>query len=305
MASRGTDYGRVGYGVPVGGNGLRIGASASYLRYRLVTADFAGLGARGNSGTTGLNASYPLLRSRLRNLFLTAGFDDKRFENLADTGTTSRYHIDAWTAGLSGNAFDEALGGGSTAGNLSIEQGRVDLRGSPNRAADAKTLRTAGDFTALRYGISRQQSLGATLSLYASLSGQQARRNLDSSERFYLGGAAGVRAYPTSEAGGSSGQLASLELRGRLPAGFNAAAFVDWGHVTVNPRNDFAGGAAVNGYALKGAGVSAGWIGDRGISVRATLAHRLGTNPNPNANGADQDGTLRKTRLWVTANLSF
>ena len=57
---------------------------------------------------------------------------------------------------------------------------------------------------------------GQDYSAFASFSGQMAGGNLDPSEKFYLGGSTGVRAYPSGEAGGSTGQLISLELRRQL-----------------------------------------------------------------------------------------
>ena len=46
-----------------------------------------------------------------------------------------------------------------------------------------------------------------------AFSGQLSYQNLDPSEQFYLGGPAGVRAYPVSSNGGSTGQLLTTELR--------------------------------------------------------------------------------------------
>ncbi len=301
----GSDYARLAFGMPLGSNGWRAGISASSLDYRLVTADFAALQAHGDSTTFGADSSYPLIRSRFKNLFVTVNVDDKQYDNKANGTTTSKYRVDSLTAGLNGNLFDDLGGGGSSAANLSIEQGHLDLGGSPSAATDAATVRAAGSFTKLRYGISRQQQLTETWSVYGALSGQQASKNLDSSEKFYLGGNAGVRAYPTSEAGGSQGQLVNLELRAHLPAGFSATGFVDYGHVTVNNDNDFHGAAAINSYSLKGAGVSVGWFSNHGPDVKATFARRIGSNPNPNANGTDEDGTLKKSRFWLTATLPF
>ena len=305
LHAAGSDYSRLAFSLPVGHTGLRAGISTSLLDYRLVTHDFAALDAHGNSSTGGADLSYPLLRSRFKNLFVTLNYDDKHYDNLANGTHTSKYSVDAWTAGLSGNVYDDLGGGGATNASLSIEQGRVNLAGSPSQATDAATVRSAGSFDKLRYGLSRQQALTDSVALFGALSGQHASKNLDSSEKFYLGGASGVRAYPASEAGGSDGQMLNLELRGRLPANFSAVGFFDWGHVTVNHDNDFTGAATVNSYSLKGAGVSVGWISSQSANVRMTLARRLGSNPNPNANGSDQDGTLKKNRLWLTATLPF
>ena len=132
-----------------------------------------------------------------------------------------------------------------------------------------------------------------------------AGKNLDSSEKFYLGGATGVRAYPASEGGGSEGQMLNLELRWRLPKGFNFTAFHDWGEVKVNRDNNFTGAPALNDFSLKGAGLALGWQADSGLTARITWARRLGENPNPTATGLDQDGSLVRDRLWASAMLPF
>jgi len=192
--TEGSDYARLAYQLPVGSSGWRVGASASHLSYRLVSPEFDALDAKGTSDTAGLDARYPLIRSRYKNLFVTLNFDAKRFDNRANGAVTSHYRADTWTVGLNGNLFDELGGGGVSTGGLFVAQGRLDLGGSPREAADAATTRSAGDYTKLRYVVNRQQSLSDTFSAYASLQGQQASKNLDSSEKFYLGGEYGVRA---------------------------------------------------------------------------------------------------------------
>jgi hemolysin activation/secretion protein len=305
LHSDGSDYLRGAYSLPLGDAGWRAGLNASTLRYRLVADEFAALHARGSADSAGVEVSYPLLRSRLSNLFLQINGDSKRYDNQANGAVSSHYRLDSLSVGVSGNHFDAFAGGGATSANLGLVQGQVKLDGSPNQAADASSTGTGGSFRKLRYGIARQQALSETFSLAASLAGQYASKNLDSSEKFYLGGLYGVRAYPASEAGGSNGQLVNLELRVRLPAGVGLVGFYDWGHVTVNRNNDFAGAARVNGYALKGAGVGIGWTSPFKLNLKAVWARRLGSNPSPNLNGSDQDGTLRKNRIWLQAALPF
>jgi len=303
--TQGSDYGRIGFTVPLGLDGWRVGVNASALNYRLVAPEFIPLDARGKSDSAGMEASYAIIRSRLKNLYFNAGVDHKSFDNQSVGAVTTRYKIDAITLGLAGNLFDSVGGGGANSASLSFVEGRANLDGSPNQAADAATTSVAGHYGKLRYAASRQQSVTDSVSLFAALSGQSASKNLDSSEKFYLGGAYGVRAYPANEGGGSEGRLLNLELRWRLPAGFNLAGFYDYGQVTVNRNNGFTGAAALNDYSLKGAGLALAWQSARGPSLRAVWAHRIGSNPNATASGNDQDGSLIRNRVWVTASLPF
>jgi hemolysin activation/secretion protein len=214
--TQGSDYLRLAYTIPVGGDGWRIGINASGLRYQLIVAPYNAATDQGSSGTLGLEASYPLIRSRLTNLYLNLAYDHK--------------------------AFDNQFGGANSA-SLGVITGR--------RANDIGS--SDQHFSKWRYSLSRQQVITDSLSLFAQLSGQEAGKALDSSEKFYLGGSGGVRAYPSSEGGGAVGTLGNLELRWKLPAGFILTGFYDAGHVRNNDASP--------GYGLKGAGAALAWQG--------------------------------------------
>jgi hemolysin activation/secretion protein len=297
--ARGNDYARLAYSIPIGHDGWRVGTSGSYLSYEMVADDFNGLDAKGTSSTLGLDATYPLIRSRRQNLYLGLSYTHKRFDNEANHAITTRYGIDTVSVSLNGNLFDKLGGGSANAAGLTLTQGKVDL-GSLDISEDA---RLDGGFTKLNYYLSRQQVITNTVYALAALSGQAARENLDSAEKFYLGGAYGVRAYPANEGGGAEGQLINLELRWRLPQNFVLVGFYDWGHVSVNPDNY--ANTNPNSYDLKGAGIALAWQANFGLNLKATWAHRIGDNPNPTASGNDQDGSLHKNRWWLAASLPF
>ena len=303
--TQGSDYARLGYTVPVGYDGWRVGANTSWLRYKVITPETAALDAHGTSATQGLEASYPLIRARRQNLVLALNYDHKSFDNRASGLVTTRYRLGEVSAGLSGNLIDAFGGGGSTGASLTLVGGKLDLDGSPNQDADAITTRTAGNFSKLRYSLSRQQVLRSDLTALAALSGQYSSKNLDSGEKLYLGGSSGVRAYPSSEAGGSDGMMVNLELRKVFPANITLTGFYDWGKVTVNHDNRFVGAAVLNDLSLRGAGIAMGWLAPAGVNLKATWARRIGDNPNPSATGQDQDGTLIQNRFWLQASLVF
>jgi hemolysin activation/secretion protein len=305
LGSQGSNYERLDYSVPVGSNGWRVGANGSHLDYKVITSEFSALDAHGTSTTAGLEANYPLIRSRLKNLYLAFNVDDKRFDNDSAGATTTHYAIQTGSVGLYGNLFDSLGGGGANNASITLVQGNANLAGSPNEAADALTTRVAGSFQKVRLTAARQQTVTDRFSLYGSFSGQYASKNLDSSEKFYLGGADGVRAYPTNEGAGAEGILLNLEARERLPASFNATGFIDWGTVRVNKDNDIAGAATPNTDELKGVGVSIGWMADFGLGLKAIYAHRIGGNPNPTATGDDQDGSHIENRVWLQASMPF
>jgi hemolysin activation/secretion protein len=246
-----------------------------------------------------------VIRSRLKNLNLVINYDHKYFNNEANQTKTTEYVIDAVALALNGSLVDSVMGGGSNNVGLSWTSGRVNLNGSPNQAADAATTKTDGRYNKLHYSASRLQTATDSVAVYASLSGQMSANNLDSGEKFYLGGSNGVRAYPSSEGGGTDGQLLSVELQTRLPQGVNVTGFYDWGHVTVNFDNSFTGAPALNNLSMQGFGIALGGMTGFGLNLKATWARRIGSNPNPTAAGKDQDGTLIKNRFWFLASKQF
>lgn len=290
MASRGVRYAQFGYSLPIGADGLRLGVVLSAFDYRLVGADFEPLGGEGGTGSAGIDLRYPLLRSRLANVYVSAALDHKRYRNRAADALQSRYRVDALTLGLAGNRFD-AAGGNASSAALSWSRGNVDL----GHLDPGETRARDGGFGRWRYNLSHQQALPGPLTLYGALAGQHADRTLDSSERFYLGGPGGVRAYPVNEGSGSRGTLANLELRWQALPALTATLFYDWGHAS--------GGTPAT--TLKGYGASLAWAAPAGIDLRAVLARRDGRNPHPTASGRDQDGSLHRHRLWLQASLAF
>jgi hemolysin activation/secretion protein len=299
--TEGSDFVRLAYSLPVGSSGLRLAVNASRMRYTLVSADFAALQARGDSDSAGIEAHYPWIRSKLASANVSAAYERKDFNNESGGAVTTRYRMAVWSATVAGQATDAS---GASSASVNLAHGDVDLSGSPNQAADAASARTAGRFARLRFTLARNQQFGPQWQGSAQLSGQMANRNLDSGEKFYLGGLAGVRAYPSSEAGGADGLMVNLELRRRVIEPLSLSAHLDGGIVRVNHDNGFAGAAANNRQSLRGAGLGLAWQAG-GASVKAVLSRRIGRNPNPTPAGADQDGTLVRNRLWVSASMAI
>ena len=305
LSTKGSEYIRMAQTVPIGYSGLKAGVNLSHLNYRLITQDYSALMARGTADSFGIESSYPLMRTQQSNLNGVLNIDRKHYVNETQGSVASDYASRVMSLGVNGSMADTRYGGSKTSFNLTSIGGTLDLSKSATQGPDASTTRTAGHFNKWRYSIARDQDLGRGLSLYSAFNGQWANKNLDSSEKFYLGGIYGVRAYPSSEAGGARGQLATLELRSRVGAGSTWTGFYDFGRVLVNPNNDYLGASSLNKYALKGYGVAYGYTASQGISLKATWARRLGNNPNPTTTGNDQDGSLVKNRIWLNASVPY
>ena len=225
--------------------------------------------------------------------------------NQSQNAVASDYVSQLLSLGLNGSTLASALSQTRSSFRVDVVGGQLDLSKSPNQPVDANTTKTAGRFNKFKYVVFSDQELVRGLSIYSSLNGQWANKNLDSSEKFYLGGINGVRAYPSNEAGGSLGQLANVELRSRLGQSSMLTAFYDHGRVLINPINDYSGASALNQYALRGYGFSYAFVSGGGTSIKATVARRIGNNPNPTTTGNDQDGSMVKNRIWLNATVPF
>lgn len=311
LHSEGLDYKKFSYNVPIGAAGWRAGVNASNMQYKVVTREFEALNAKGPSSTTGIDMTIPWVRENYDNVTMQLAYDQKKFKNEAIDVVQSQYTGSALTAYLEGSHNNGR--GGETSASAQVVAGAIDLSGSTaaHQANDAATTKTDGAYSKLRVALTHKQDIDPVNTFVISGQSQWASKNLDGSERFFLGGMQGVRAYPTSEAGGSAGKILSLEWQRHFNLNQNkwtAAGFFDTGDVTVNKNNQFTNAASPNQYSLSGAGV---WLGTTvrhayGVStLRWIAAHRLGNNPGASANGMDQDGSRVLNRYRFSLNHSF
>lgn len=310
--SEGSQYVQGNYSLPVHPSGLRVGVTGTYLNYKNVS-NYATNGSTGDAWTTGLSAAYPLIRARGTNLNASLNYDIKSYNNkqLVTNTVQSSYNIKNLSAGLSGNHLDGFLGGGITAGSVTVTAGYLDItnRGVANNYG----IFTPANFTKTSFSLNRNQQASAdgSTTLYASVSGQLASTDLNSAEQFYLGGPYAVRAYPVAQSPGSQGGLATIELRHQFPQRVMASIFFDAGVVqqykNINTYNLVKGLTnANNTYSLMGAGVGANWNYE-GWNLGAMVAWKVGNNPLYSNTGqsVNTDGTSTNPRAWLTASYVF
>lgn len=304
--TRGSDYARLAYSLPVGVDGWRMGLNTSVMNYEVVVGEQGMVGAVGRAVTQGLEWVYPLLRADDRSATVTLTADTKKFQNTSAQGLLmSDYEAKVMAAQVSGFYRDLNPGGGTGTYSLQLSHGNINLDGSLSQATDATTVRTEGVFHKVRVNGSWQQALTTQTSAFISYTGQLSDKNLDSSEKMQLGGMNGVRAYPTGEGSGSDAQLIQLELRHSLESGINLTGFYDWGQVWLQHDPDYPGGPQNNRNTYKGFGASIGYTNDDGVNFKATWARRQGHNPNPTQTGNDQDGTRDRNRYWLQVTVPF
>ena len=296
MHSQGLDYLRLGYNEPLGYGGARWGLNTEYTQYKVISEAYDSLDLHGPSNSLSLYLSQPWVRRRDFSSDWVVTAEHKNFTNISSF-SKYQYKVDNLSGTVSMNSQDSLWRGGENNASLQLQRGFVYYD---------TTNPLDGGFTKWRLNMSRKNKINDSQALLLSHQRQWANRDLDSSEKFSIGGASSVRAYPGGEASGSEASMFSTEWQHDLQWNkqpYKFSAFYDLGNVT---KSKYAT-TSTNSYSLQGVGL---WIGTSipnrwGQSQwRATWAHRLGSNPGA-LSGNDADGTYYLNRFWLSASQVF
>jgi hemolysin activation/secretion protein len=308
LGSEGSRYVRLAGSTLLGTSGLSGGVNASFMEYQVLES-VSPLDLNGSAWTSGLSLNYPIRRGTGLSLTASAGLDYKRMLDRMEDAVLDDKRIAVGYLGLSLQSQDAWLGGGVNQLALTVNLGHLDLSANPDhRAADRLTAETHGGYGKFRVSLSREQPVSRRVSVLGQLQAQWSPLNLDSSEKFFLGGFYGVRAYPSGEASGDSGWLGNLEVRWQPADSLRFSGFYDLGWIRRH-ADPWIGWQTVarqpNDYSLQGAGVSLDWTPSSHVQTRAVLAYAIGDNPGSDAEGNDSDGSDQNLRAWVQMNISF
>ena len=281
-------------------DGLRVGAYLSATTYHLGNS-FAALDESGHAKQAGVDTTYPLVlaagRSLVARLDLQRNWLD---QTTVATSTESTSAITIAKLGLGGSYADSR--GGVLQGNVSLSHGTLHIAQAAAQALDAAGPHAAGTFNVLAVQLASVQPLPAHFSLLTKVSGQLADRNLDSSQKFYLGGPNGVVAYDVGDGAGDDGYLADLELSHPLalasvPGRLRGALLLQGGSVRVN-HDAYPGYVGRNTLAEAGVGVKLDYAW-QAWSLSAAYGERIGTYAKSGA-AADSRG-----QFWLSLYRSF
>ncbi len=313
LHSRGVDYGRFSFSNPIGYSGLRGGITASALKYDVVAGTALSLKPEGEAETISFDLSYPLDRTRTLDLSISSSLERRHFRNKIDNATDSNYLVDILNFGSSLNHKNILFIAGETYASVDFDFGNANYDNSPASFKSTKVSQhIEGRFNRLRFLINNTQFYTETISSVLKLNGQISDTNLDSSQKIYLGGATGVRSYPTSEGSGSNGYIFSAELHKELPKNFTLLGFYDHGFAQQYVKSNDSTGTPItsekNTFTLRGYGVSLEWTGFIN-SYRSTIAgiwsKRIGGHPNPETDGTDSDGRQPHNFVWIRGAIDF
>jgi hemolysin activation/secretion protein len=313
--SSGTESVTASYLMPLGLSGLRARLAASGLQYR-VEDSVSVTDAEGGSVWLSAGLSYPVMRSQTDNLYLSGSIDGKQFKDSVANVQISSRRTQSLSVGAQAN-HQSPTGGRLLSFSASLTGGSLDRGGVPSDlAVDEVTRHAQGGYGILRATGSWMEQLNADFSASVTLATQFASKNLDTSEKIYLGGPRGVRAYPIEEAGSDEGAILNLEARWRAVQArersgqeWTLFTFFDVGRAVLN-KNTWSGWNAGNpnlrnDYTLSGWG-----LGIRGqIAQTAQFefvwARKIGSNPGVSLTGLDADGHSDKDRVWLVGTVFF
>jgi len=301
--------GRIGYNFPLMYNGLRGNLSCSAMHYTL-GEELAAQQLEGKSRIYDGGLSYPMMRSRTTTVTATLSGSVKSLTDSNPTMDISDRSLQSATLGLNGTHYDALFGGGYTSWSAGATIGNFH---EAKAVESAITNKTEGDYTKFNLALSRMQRLTEAATFGLSMTSQFSLNNLDSSEKFSLGGPYGIRAYPVGEGSGDGGQLINAALRYNIPllsalGSFQLMGFYDAGHVVLRQTEtpvSLGTATNLNDYWLQGAGVGLNYSFGSSFSARMSWAHVLGDNPGRSTMGFNSDGKADRSRYWLQGSLSF
>ena len=299
----GSEYNAVAGSFRIGYDGTRGTLRAAKLRYDLGDP-FSSTNPTGNSEELSLSIDKPLNAIGKTNLSSNFTLSKSDYENKNNTPSNVQKEILRAIAKLNFNRADQFYKGGVNYGSLSLTIGDLD-----DTSTNSTTNNALGQFSKLNANVSRFQRLTDQNALQVNLSGQYSFKNLDSAEKFSLGGPYGIRAYPNSEGQGDHGLMANIELKHGFSKTLEGMIFYDWGWVqqyqntysTWNQNNP----TLKNIYQLQGAGVGMNWNINPTTNVNWVFSTTLGSNHGEDASGLDNDGLSKDKRSYLSITSKF
>ena len=298
VSDRKLAFGRLSYEMPLGGNGLRLGLGVARVQYE-VGGVFKPLDARGQADVADISLNYPLIRQRNHNLLARLVVESKHLKDeYRAVGASLGKRVNGVGLGWAWDRRDDWWGGGYFASSGTLYRGHLRIDDAAAYAADQAMggPHTAGTFSRLVFQFSRLQAVAPRHTLYYSIGGQWASKNLDVSEKLALGGARAVRAYAASEALVDQGWIQTVEWRWSATDELTPYLFFDAAHGR-QAKRPLSG--SNNGISLRGAGIGLAWGKPGNFSLNATLAWRTGTRHGL------ADGGGRNPRFFIQAQKAF
>ena len=269
LASRGVLYGRAGYSLPIGSEGLSANLALSGLRYNLLNTP---IDIKGSSAAAIFGLRYPIVLQFDAAVMFSVEGGYRSFSDRVVTLTTKRSLVFV-SAAIDVTSADKLLAGGTSAFGINVLSGRTASQGSHVRLSGY---------------INRRQNFTKRDVIIGRVSGQVASEKLDPSQLMMINGTSGVAAFSNDDdVSGRSGVNGRIAYEHNFTAKLTASAFYDFGKVY--------GTAANRPTRLLGVGVGASWRPLPGLTIDASLGRPIRA----------PDAFDNSIKTWISARLSF
>ena len=307
------DLNQATYSFPLGRSGLRGTASYSKLEYKIGKELETDPMSMGTADLYSTSIKYPLYRTAKRSFFVDGSYDKKKLYNESTGTVTSNKELDNYGLGFTLQNTDEFITAGFSQLSFTQTYGDLDLSkvaSSLTSDQGAGGAKTNGSFEKSALQLLRIQRVTEKLNLQLLANAQFANKNLDSSEKLSLGGATGVRAYPSGEASGDEGRKVSIDAKYNVKSGTQfgdiiASVFYDYGKIRQYKDTLDITMTTPNEYSLEGWGVALDLIAAGKYNVKVGWADAIGGNPGKTSSGNNSDGKGDLSRYWFLASMQF
>ena len=299
---------KLGYNFPIGRDGMRGTLSFNQLKYKIGKDLKTSPQSKGDAFTYTANVKYPLLRSAERALLILAGYNLKDMYNETTGVETSDKIIESFDSSILFQNIDNIFLGGYMQALLKQSFGELDLSGaSTDLSSDqgSSGAKTDGSFNKTYIQFLRIQRIVERLDLQILGSMQFASQNLDSSEKFTLGGIGGIRAFPSGEASGDEGRKVGIDLRYKPNSSYinlfdnmQYGLFYDYGNIKQYKDLLNISMTTPNKYSLKGWGAFLDMFSGNDYSLKLGVADSISGNPGKTSSGNNSDGKDDTWRYW-------
>ena len=214
---QGLSNGSVSYSILLNQYGLRGEIGYNATSYTL-SKEFANLNAVGHSQGYYFKLNYPLLKRRAENLNLFVRLEKNYLtDEIRTANTTTDKTLYAYRVGLDYTKTDLALLSlnQTLQTSLIFTQGDLKFEDETQSALDRAGANTQGSFSKIQLSVDYNLDLGYDISLENTFSYQHSlgNKNLDGSEDFSVGGAYGVKLYPSGELSAENGYIYKIEAK--------------------------------------------------------------------------------------------
>jgi hemolysin activation/secretion protein len=267
------------YEIPIDGyasNGTILGVSFNKMDYEL-GAPFDQYDSYGSARTFQIYTKTPLKRMLHNNLYLKSSVEIRDLsDEVGIFNQDTEKSSEVIRVGLAGNYRTN-----KTASRYGLTQSVGWMHMDSETAKEYDYYKTEGPFQKTEASFYHIINSNKRVSFVFNASAQYAWTNLDSSEKFYIGGYNGVRAFPQGEAGGDNGLLGSFEARWKVDPDHDIklATFIDAGRVEYNKdsSNDD------NFRNLSGWGLGLLWTDTKKTSARLDVAFPISGDNEENS----------------------